>query len=197
MTYQFSYRKPAEALYRALTEDAFYITMEDSVVESSAQEAMIRYMDYSMIEGEIYGELVVADDHGLGASIWAKPLNQPSEREKDRKKQEFLKHHMGQQSIDTYNAMVAFMADKTTPLVDEKSWYLSIVGISPRFQGKGFGVELVEQILQKTDELKVPTYLETFTPRNISFYERLGYRTVECIHEPTSNADYWVMVRDV
>ncbi|MBT8346847.1 MAG: hypothetical protein KJO28_11155 [Desulfofustis sp.] len=40
-----------------------------------------------------------------------------------------------------------------------------------------------------------PTFLETFTPRSTPFYERIDYQVVGRIHEPTSKADYWVMVR--
>ncbi len=197
MTYKLTYPKHAEALYQALTEDAFYITMEQSVTSGSPQEAMVRYMDYSMIEGELYGELLLPSDGDFGASIWAKPLTQSLESEKNTKKQEFLRLHMGPESLATYNALVAAMAERTAPLINRTSWYLSIVGIRPGKQGNGLGVELIERILKRTDQLRVPTYLETFTPRNISFYERLGYRLLERIHEPVSEADYWVMARAV
>jgi hypothetical protein len=52
MDCSFSLRVAAKALYEALTEDAFYITMEQSVTHGSAREAMIRYMDWSMVEAE-------------------------------------------------------------------------------------------------------------------------------------------------
>ena len=61
MEYSFSYRIVAEALYAALTEDAFYITLEQSVTHGSARKAMIRYMDYSMVEAERHGALVPVD----------------------------------------------------------------------------------------------------------------------------------------
>ena len=49
MNYEFKYRKYAEALYDALQYNAFYITMEKSIIIGSSKEAMIRYMDYSII----------------------------------------------------------------------------------------------------------------------------------------------------
>ena len=89
------------------------------------------------------------------------------------------------------------MSGKAVSLINEKSWYLSIIGILPEFQGQGLGVGLVESILDRTDQLNIPTYLETFTLRNITFYNRLGYEAVECFHEPTTSAKYWLMIRDV
>lgn len=195
MTYQFSYRNYAEALYRALTGDAFYITMEKSVDRASRREAMIRYMDYSMIEAERYGKLMVPENCCFGASVWATPLDRTLESEKQLNKREFIESQMGLASLETYNAITAFMADKSAALVEENAWYLSIVGLHPHFQGKGLGPDLVTDVLHETDRLHVSTYLETFTERSIPFYRRLGYYPVEKIYEPTCQAHYWLMVR--
>ena len=196
MKYQFSYRLPAEALYMALTEDAFYITMEQSVADGSAREAMIRYMDFSMVEAERYGVLLIAADQQSGAAVWSRPLTDEEEEQKSKEKRDFISQHMGRTSLERYDEMVAFMAGKTIPQIEPESWYLSIIGLHPGSQGKGLGAGLIDPILQKTDRLQQPTYLETFTPRTISFYERLGYRSLDRIHEPTSGADYWLMVRE-
>ena len=95
MDYQFRYRLLAETLYQALTEDAFYITMEKSVVEGSGREAMIRYMDYSMVEAARYGKLLIANDRKSGAAIWSQPLPEESEVQKNRKKRDFIGQCMG------------------------------------------------------------------------------------------------------
>lgn len=196
MEYEFSHRILAEALYAALTEDAFYITMEKSVTKGSAREAMLRYLDYSMVEANRHGVLLISADRKSGAAIWSRPLEREQEREKQKSKRDFIIRHMGQSSLESYEAMVAFMAGKSAPHIDADAWYLSIVGIHPGSQGRGHGVDLVKEVLQKTDSMNRPTYLETFSPRNISFYERLGYRSIDRIHEPTSRADYWIMSRE-
>lgn len=195
MQYQFSYRTYAEALYEALQVDAFYTTMEQSVRNGSAREAMLRYLDYSIKEAEQYGAVVVPDNHGYGISVWSKPLDAQLEGEKHQQKQQFLEAYMGRTCLETYNTIVDFMSTASGKVVDNGCWYLSIVGILPEHQGKGLGAELLEQVLNETDRLQVPTYLETFTPRNVTFYNRFGYRTIESIHEPTTNATYQVMLR--
>ena len=63
-------------------------------------------------------------------------------------------------------------------------------------QGQGMGGPLIEKGLQTTDTLKVPTFLETFTPRNMTFYNRLGYTAAASFYEPTAKAEYWIMTRD-
>jgi predicted acetyltransferase len=92
--------------------------------------------------------------------------------------------------------MVDFMSAQLEGLIANESWYLSIVGIKPEFQGKGLGAQLINEVLKETDKLGLPTYLETFTPRNISFYHRLGYQTAASFLEPLTNATYWVLLRE-
>ncbi len=153
-------------------------------------------MDYSIVEGKQYGELFFPESHDYGVSVWLKPLSKNLEHEKNKNKKRFLENYMGIESLETYNSIIDFMSGKSDPLVDERAWYLSIIGILPEFQGQGLGIGLVESILQKADEIGVSTYLETFTPRNLTFYNRLGYQAIECFHEPATDASYWIMVRN-
>jgi len=197
MSFKFKYRQYAKALHSALTEDAFYITMETSVGSGeSAKEAMLKYMEFSMLEAEKSGELYIPDDHEYGVSIWSKPISNDLERQKRQEKKNFLRDEMGKKSLDTYNAIVEFMSTKAEPFIEEDFWYLSIIGVLPAFQGQGLGPALITNVLKKTDALNVPTFLETFTKRNMTFYERLGYRSVQSFDEPTTNAAYWLMIRE-
>lgn len=197
MNFQFKYRKYAEALYEALCGDAFYITMEASVHgRGPAKEAMLKYMEFSMGEGEKYGELYMPASHDYGVSIWAKPLGRELEARKNHEKKMFLQDEMGEKSLETYQAIVGFMSAQAEPLVDQKAWYLSILGILPEFQGRGLGPGLIQTVLKKTDALGVSTYLETFTPRNIPFYQRLGYRETRFVDEPETGSEYCLMIRE-
>lgn len=196
MTYEFTYRKFAAALYDALREDAFYQAMERSVDNGSGKAAMRRYMDYSMVEAARYGFLFISDVHDHGCSVWARPLDAALAAEKHHRKRAFLESHMGPASVTTYDTICDFMTSMARPLIAEDAWYLSILGILPEFQGRGLGAGLVEGGLVETDRLGASTYLETFTPRNRSFYERLGYRSLQTFHEPTTDAQYTLMVRE-
>ena len=197
MNFKFTYRKYAEALYDALREDAFYITMEESVDKrESSKEAMLKYMEFSITEGKKYGELYIPHGHDYGVSIWAKPISRELEAKKNHEKKMFLLHEMGEKSLNTYKAIVEFMSLKAEPFIDKHFWYLSIVGILPEFQGQGFGPGLIQNVLKTTDALQVPTYLETFTPRNMPFYERFGYRETQFFYEPTTRSEYCLMVRE-
>jgi GNAT superfamily N-acetyltransferase len=195
--YTLKYQEFSEALYQALQPDPFYIRLLQSITgDKEKREALISYLDYSMYEAEKYGLLFIPGQHRYGASIWSKPLSAETESKKSQEKKAFLKANLGDVVLDAYVQMVDFMSAQLEGLITPESWYLSIVGIKPEFQGKGLGVGLITDVLAETDKLGLPTYLETFTPRNISFYNRLGYKESASFLEPVTNATYWVMLRE-
>ena len=193
---QHEYTKYAEALYCALRDDAYYITMEKTVENSvTSKEIMLRYLEYSMIEAKKYGILHIPKEHEYGVSVWAKPLSLNMQSQKHSEKKDFLLKYMGEKSLKTYQSIISFMEAKAQPLIKEDFWYLSIVGVLPDFQGQGLGQKLVENVLHKSDKNNISTYLETFNAKNIPFYERLGYKTVGTFFEPTTKSEYRIMVR--
>jgi ribosomal protein S18 acetylase RimI-like enzyme len=54
-------------------------------------------------------------------------------------------------------------------------WYLPWFGVEPALQGIGLGGELMMRCLEAVDRDRLPAYLETPNPRNISFYQRHGF----------------------
>ena len=58
---------------------------------------------------------------------------------------------------------------------DEPHWYLPMIGVETRQQGRGLGGELMSYALEWCDRDGLPAYLESSNPRNISLYERCGF----------------------
>jgi len=196
MSFTYKYLDFAKVLYEALKPDPFYAKLESSVDRCDPKESMLRYLDYSMIEAEIFGKLFVPEAHDYGVSIWSKPIEEKLGSEKKRLKGAFIKDYMGEGSFEVYNSIVEFMSEKAAGVVSDDCWYLSIVGVMPEFQGQGLGAELVKSVLKETDKYNIPTYLETFTPKNMSFYKRLGYVEAGVYREPVTGADYRIMARE-
>ena len=190
--YEYHYPELAEALFHALREDAFYRTLE-SVSDAGA---MRRYHDYSMREAQAYGELTIHEDTGYGVEIWARPLAAERQTDMSAAKKAFMLAHMNRASLEAYVAIGGWMLAQAEALVSPDAWYLSILGVVPAYQNRGLGALLVQPVLAQTDATGVPTYLETFTPRNEAFYQRLGYRVAGRFHEPTTAADYALMIRE-
>ncbi|WP_444995868.1 GNAT family N-acetyltransferase [Aliikangiella sp. IMCC44359] len=197
MNYQLKYPELAEALYLALLDDAFYQTMEASVDgdDNVKKQAMLAYMDCSIIESQNFGECFIPEKQHYGVSVWAKPISQDQTNEKNKMKETFIRQYMGDNSYSVYQDICQAMQKNSHSLVLDSDWYLSIIGILPEFQGQGLGPGLVQSILNKTDKLNIGTFLETFTKRNMTFYFRLGYEVLGEFMEPNTNATYWLMRR--
>ena len=75
-------------------------------------------------------------------------------------------------------------------------WYLCILGVDPRFQGKGYAGKMVRAMLARIDKEGVPCFLETMTEKNVSIYEHLGFRVLEKSAIPKTNLTNWAMLRD-
>lgn len=103
---------------------------------------------------------------------------------------------MGTASLETYLQITQFMAEHTAVCIPPDSWYLSIIGIAPSFQGQGHGAALIRPTLTQADRLGKPVYLETFTPRNMRFYQRMGFKEAGTFEEPGTTARYWVMLKN-
>ena len=64
-------------------------------------------------------------------------------------------------------------------------WYLPLIGVDPVRQGAGYGTELMKHSLQRCDADHKLAYLESSNPRNIPFYERLGFERIGAIQAGT------------
>lgn len=63
----------------------------------------------------------------------------------------------------------------------EPHWYLPFVGVEPLHQNRGLGALVLRPILERCDREQLPAYLESTNPRNIPFYESLGFASMGTI----------------
>ncbi|MDW4497387.1 GNAT family N-acetyltransferase [Sulfitobacter sp. D35] len=184
------------ALYEALRGDAFYASLEAAAEDPArAHEAMLDYYTLSLDEARGFGRLVTLPPPDAGAALWFPPLADDRARAKAEAKRRALAKAMGDAPLRLYDAINASMARTTSTVTEPTDWYLSILGVDPAQQGRGLGAGLLRPVLEETDRAGVATYLETFTPRNEPFYERLGYRCAGRFDEAVTGASYAVMRR--
>ena len=60
----------------------------------------------------------------------------------------------------------------------EPHWYLPLIGVDPARQGRGYGDALMTHALQRCDRERALAYLESTNPRNITLYQRHGFKAL-------------------
>lgn len=60
----------------------------------------------------------------------------------------------------------------------EPHWFLPVIAVDPICQGRGIGSELMRHAVAQCDATGQRAYLESSNPRNISLYERHGFKIV-------------------
>ena len=186
------------SLALALRQDAFSCAITDHLGadEDARIEALSAYFEVSLRQAQASGRVVFADDPGLGAALWSLPQRDSSDAVTSTAKSEELETILGHAGLKMYRAVVAGMHALTGPVVPADAWYLSILGVHPDAQSQGIGAKLLAPTLAEVRQLGRSAYLETFTSRNIPFYQRNGFRVVGEFCEPASNAGYTVLVLD-
>lgn len=75
--------------------------------------------------------------------------------------------------------------------------YLMLLGVNPAFQKQGYARHLLNQAILRSEEEKLPLYLETFKPINEIIYNGFGFETVEKYPIPNSTLTLYSMLRKI
>ena len=74
--------------------------------------------------------------------------------------------------------------------------YLAVLGVDPKFQGKGYASRLLKPMLKKLDVGEMPCYVETSTEEYVPLYKHFGFKVVHEAEMPGSGSRMWAMVRE-
>ncbi|HKV80048.1 MAG TPA: GNAT family N-acetyltransferase [Candidatus Sulfotelmatobacter sp.] len=181
----------------ALEDDPFYRSICPPYEANPARRRAVlaKYFDYSIQEGRELGRCVHLADETCGVAVWLLPQSQDLETQAVERKRTFLQAALSAQGYANYYGIIEFMSAKSATVVDDAAWYLSIVAVDPVVQGQGLGRKLLEPTIVEADRGGATCYLETFSRRSLPFYQRLGFAAAARFTEPTTGADYMVMIR--
>lgn len=187
----------AAAVAEALLPDPFYLAITVDHADDPARRLAVlgAYVDQALDEAPTVGVCTRAEPAHAGAAIWHLPQAPEVAARADAAKRAQLGVLLGPRGLASYRAIVDFMAPHALRAVPQDAWYLSIVGIAPARQGQGLGARLLAPMLARATAQRRACYLETFTSRNLPFYERLGFRSVAAVREPVSGAGHRIMLR--
>ena len=116
---------------------------------------------------------------GAGAALWLPPGVEPDEAAMGAVMAQSLRPEI----TDDIGHMLQGMAEHHPR---EPHWYLPLIAADPNWTGQGLGASLMKHALRRCDEEGIPAYLESSNPRNISLYERHGFRIIGKIQHGSS-----------
>ncbi len=181
-------------LARALLHDPFPSFM---LPEPSERERLLPWHYESLARfAEQAGEVWATTGPLRGAAVWLWRDDQPQSFERlERSGLIDAPKVLGTDAFRRYSSIVGYLERVHRREVPTPHWHLSNVGVEPSAQGQGIGAALLSPMLRRADMEGVYCYLETFEPRTLSLYRRLGFDAVVDEVEPTSQLRVWALKR--
>lgn len=99
------------------------------------------------------------------------------------------------EAAERMGPMVEFLDAQHELAIEGPHWRLAFFGVEPTLQGGGIGKDLIATGHAAADAAGERIYLETFTGRNVAWYERRGYRVVIDGVVPGTDVPVWGLIR--
>lgn len=183
----------AEALAQAFQDDPLqtytFPDSEDRRRLSPAHFATI--LRYGLLAGQVFTGI----ERGSGAAVWIPPGTEHTPEMAEASGLTRLPETIGADAAGRFGRLIDYAEAAHHRDMPGPHWYAMVVGVAPAFQGQGYGRALLQPILDRADTDGVPCYLETTQPKNVSFYERLGFRVLLDDVEPESGLRVWTFRR--
>lgn len=123
-----------------------------------------------------HGDLVVAGNPVVGIASWFGPdRHGPSPDAMGANGFGDVLEAAGPEASQRLLRMVGELDAQHDRLASGQHLRLEFFGVDPPSQGSGIGSALMEHGHRRADELGIPCYLETFTQKNVRFYQGRGY----------------------
>jgi GNAT superfamily N-acetyltransferase len=126
------------------------------------------------------------------AAVWIPPGGTEIAPEEEARLEPLLEELVGPRAADILELFARF--DAAHPH-DEPHYYLSLLGTHPASAGRGLGMALLAENLERIDEERMPAYLESSNPGNNHRYERHGFEAVGEFFPPGSDVPVTTMWR--
>ena len=156
-------------------------------------QALIDAFTHYLGESIPYGEVLVTNDL-KGCAIWLPP-GVWSEKPPLVDYLMELFYALGWSGLGRINRFIETDNNEYNHKPAEPHYYLAILGVHPDYTRKGYASTLLEQKLEKIDQLGYPAYLENSNKVNQSLYERHGFKIIDSFTLRDGPTE-WCMLRE-
>jgi ribosomal protein S18 acetylase RimI-like enzyme len=190
----------SKVLARAFHNDPLFIYCFPDTNERKIKS--VTHCKYLILIGFLSGEVYTTSKYIESVAIWVKhglekvkKINQSKGilRQLRNIRREEFSDPLFIERISTFEEIANSMQNQE---VSFPHWYLSMIGVEPIHQGKGYGGKLLRMKFDEIDKETLPCYLHTENERNIEFYKYFGFKLICKIRIPNSDIFYNGMLRD-
>ncbi len=75
-------------------------------------------------------------------------------------------------------------------------WYLQVISVDSTYQKQGYGRCLIEPMLTRFSQQKIPCCLDTEEESNVTYYQQYGFEVIEASTIAGTNNICWFMVKE-
>lgn len=130
--------------------------------------------------------------HSAGAAVWSPPDVRMFREDEGAALGIAVAEHLGTAALERLMALGELVGARHPG--DVPHFYLFLLGAAE--QGRGVGARVMRPVLERCDADGLPAYLESSSTRNVSFYERLGFRVLWTDRPGTDGPEFRGMWRD-
>jgi len=188
--------KPAaEMLARAFQNNPVYIYAIPNADER--KKTLPHIFQFRIRYGVLYGEVYTISPNLEGLAMWI-----PSEKvyitlwRMLRARGLLLYLKAGKKIISRLKSVGDYGFPIHKRHADFPHWHLSSIAVDPSCQGKGYARTLIKTMLTRIDQEELPCFLDTQIEKNVSIYQRYGFKIVERGVIPGTEIPHWAMLRE-
>lgn len=126
-------------------------------------------------------------------SVWLPPGGSELDPDEETDLRSLLDDLAGPPADEVWELLERF--DSNQP-ADPPHYYLSLLGVSQAARGRGLGMALLAENLERIDAEGAPAFLESSNPGNNPRYERQGFQPVGSFERPDGATTVTTMWRE-
>jgi len=183
----------SEMMARAFQDDPYYTY---TIPDVDRRQHLLPWLMERIISFGLHYGKVYTTASNEGAAVWLGPKNPVFHRTGAIRTGLFLLPlKLSRQERDRVQLLEEAEDRLHAQAVKGSHWYLPVLGVDPTRQGRGIGVALLQPVMQMADQENLACFLETNNEKNLSFYEKYGFRVAGQERPDPGGPFVWGMVR--
>ena len=164
--------------------------------EAEREKKLPWLMSRAVQFGHLFGEAYVTTQQPGGCAIWLKPgATDVSTDQLMKAGFAMAPIKLGFQAIDRFNRIVQHFGAIRKTAARGPHWYLMMLGVDPVRQRQGLAGHLLQPVLTRADEARLPCLLETAAEQSLSCFRKHGFEILNESDLPDTRLRFWTLSR--